>query len=154
MSESGDLTVELAEGEPLAPELATLVPPIAETVARHTGLRGCVALRICDEQAMRELNRAFRNIDQPTEVLAFPAGEPMPGAAETGPGDVAISCPGMCAQARASGHSVQREFAYLLTHALLHLHGMSHQTMADTAAMRATEEHVLGELGLSRAGPA
>ena len=152
MSESHRLTIELAEGEPLPPELEGLIPLIAAAVAGHTGLCGSVGLRMCDGRAMQELNRVFRGVDRPTDVLAFPAGEPPPAPPEGGPGDIAISHPRVVAQARASGHSVQREFAYLLTHALLHLHGMTHEAADDTAAMRAAEERVLGDLGLSRPG--
>lgn len=65
-------------------------------------------------------------------------------------GDIAISLDLVFAQALASGHSKEREFAYLLTHALLHLGGMTHAGADDTHVMRALEERILADLGLTR----
>ncbi len=97
---------------------------------------------------MARLNAAFAGNPRATDVLAFPSGD-----AEH-PGDVALSLARVRSQARAFGHSVEREFGYLLTHALLHLAGLGHDTDARQRAMRRAEEQVLAHVGLPRGGAA
>jgi len=71
---------------------------------------------------MRRLNREFRRIDRPTDVLSFPADGP--GFL----GDVAIDVPYAGRQARKRGHALDREVQLLLAHGVLHLLGHDHET--------------------------
>ncbi len=71
---------------------------------------------------MRRLNREFRKIDRPTDVLSFPAD--VPGLL----GDVAIDVPYAARQARRRGHALDREVQLLLVHGVLHLLGHDHET--------------------------
>jgi probable rRNA maturation factor len=71
---------------------------------------------------MRRLNREWRRIDRPTDVLSFPSGEP--GFL----GDVAIDVPYAARQARRRGHALDREVQLLLAHGVLHLAGHDHET--------------------------
>lgn len=79
---------------------------------------------------LRKLNRQFRHIDAPTDVLSFNAGD------ETAYlGDVIISYPQAKAQARAGGHPIEAELQLLVVHGVLHLLGHDHDTPAEKAQM-------------------
>jgi probable rRNA maturation factor len=132
---------------PCPPNLARLVDPIAAAVSGDTGLTGSVALRLTDDVEMARLNETFAGLPDATDVLAFPSGHP------EHPGDVAISLERVRAQATAYGHSVEREFGYLLTHALLHLAGLGHDDDARQQEMRTLEESVMSAVGLTRDRP-
>ena len=84
--------------------------------------RATVSVLLCGDARMRRLNREWRRIDRPTDVLSFPSGEP--GFL----GDVAIDVPYAARQARRRGHSLDREVQLLLAHGVLHLMGHDHET--------------------------
>ena len=86
-----------------------------------------VSVLLCGDARMRRLNRDFRRIDRPTDVLSFPAGT------SGFLGDVAIDVPYAARQARRRGHSLEREVQLLLAHGVLHLLGHDHET--DDGAM-------------------
>jgi probable rRNA maturation factor len=144
------LTLEIVANASLPAELCDLIPRIGSEVAARSRLRGRVTVQICPDAEMRRLNREFRGVDRVTDVLAFPDTEAEPTDPAEAAGDVAISYSRVVAQAQAHGHSHAREFGYLLTHALLHLAGESHEGEVETRRMRACEEAVLGSLGLTR----
>ena len=142
-------TLRIDPGDGLAwpPDLKLLVDPIAAAVQESTGMTGAVALSLTDDTDMARLNQTFAGRAEPTDVLAFPSGD-------TGhPGDVAISLERVKSQAAAFGHSVEREFGYLLTHALLHLAGLGHNDDARQQEMRRVEESVMAAVGLTRSHP-
>ena len=101
-------------------------------------------------------------MDRPTDVLSFPAfdlrpGElPGPGDADPGTGlvplgDMMISMEHVAAQAKEYGHSNRRELAYLVVHSALHLLGYDHLDEGPMKRqMRAREEAILAELGITR----
>ncbi|MBC7105307.1 MAG: rRNA maturation RNase YbeY, partial [Firmicutes bacterium] len=103
---------------------------------------------------IRRLNREFRGVDEPTDVLSFPMHERDPGAANGEAqlllGDVVISLERAYRQALAYGHSLHREVAYLTVHGLLHLLGYDHDSPDSRQSMRAREEEVLAKLNLGR----
>lgn len=144
------LTLDLVEAQELPEPLRRLVTRVAEAVADTTGLRGAAALRICSDAEMRLLNRQFRDVDKPTDVLAFPPDAADPGSDPESVGDVALSYKRVVSQGRAHGHGPEREFAYLITHALLHLAGFTHGSAPDYRRMRRVEEEILASLGLAR----
>src|SRR5262249_39545479 len=112
------------------------------------------------DAAIRELNRAHRGVDAPTDVLSFPLQ--LPADAPAAPvfvlppgqlvhlGDLVLSWPRAVAQAEQYGHSLARESAYLAVHGVLHLRGYDRARPADARAMRAREEATLVPLGLLR----
>jgi len=81
---------------------------------------------------MRTLNRRFRRVDRPTDVLSFPSFEASESraAARRGEflGDLVIDVPCAARQARRRGHALGRELQILLAHGLLHLLGYDHET--------------------------
>jgi probable rRNA maturation factor len=114
------------------------------------------ALLLAGNATLHRLNRDYRGVDAPTDVLSFAQLEGPPIVAAASPegpvylGDVAISVERARRQAAELGHSFQREMAYLLVHGLLHLLGYDHDTDAAQAEMRRVEELALSRLGLSR----
>ena len=94
---------------------------------------------VTDDEGIRQINKAGRNIDKPTDVLSFPMFQFEPGVlpedwteyldpeSETCPlGDMAISLERAVAQAKEYGHSTRREIGYLTIHSMLHLLGYDH----------------------------
>ena len=112
-----------------------------------------ISVTFTDNEGIRELNRQYRNIDAPTDVLSFPMGENgvYDTNLETGAkilGDVVISLEKAAEQADAFGHSFQREVAYLTAHSVLHLLGYDHIEKLEKVRMRQKEELVMNQLGL------
>jgi probable rRNA maturation factor len=119
--------------------------------------RAEVSVLLVDDEAIAALNRQYRSVDAPTDVLSFsqlegvgPAERDLPEDFQTPLGDIVISIPRMRMQALEYGHSEARELAYLLVHGVLHLIGYDHEVAEDAARMRAAEEDVLGAAGLAR----
>ncbi|KPV51560.1 rRNA maturation factor [Kouleothrix aurantiaca] len=114
---------------------------------------------VTDDAELHELNRTYRGVDAPTDVLSFgddeeeagPAAFVRPPGTPRYLGDLAISYERVIAQAAEYGHSAERELAYLTVHGVLHLLGYDHERGPDdAAAMRAREEAVMQQLGLTR----
>jgi probable rRNA maturation factor len=115
-------------------------------------------LLLADDETLHRLNRQFRGVDRPTDVLSFAQrdGDGLlisPPCSYPHVGDVAISVERARAQADMYAHSFEREIGYLFTHGLLHLLGHDHERDADTGAMRTVEEAVLAAVGLARVPP-
>lgn len=130
-----------------------------------------VNIILADEEAIREINSEFRDIDNPTDVLSFPTIEyGIPGDFEgieemldeclgeyfnpdTGElmlGDMIISVPRVRNQAEEYGHSRKRELAFLVAHSMLHLMGYDHMEEDEAGEMETKQETVLQELGITR----
>lgn len=130
-----------------------------------------VTVLLADDARLRDLNRAYRGVDAPTDVLSFAQRDAPPQDAGCKPalpdaqsgampalppedeeylGDIAISLPRVQAQAAAYGHSPQRELAYLFVHGFLHLLGYTHHDDTAHRHMRAQEEAILNQAGLPR----
>ncbi len=106
-------------------------------------LRGQVSLLLTTDGKIRQLNRQFRGIDKPTDVLSFPALEALAGKVA---GDLAISVPTALRQAREQRHTLAIEIKVLILHGLLHLAGYDHET--DQGRMAHRERLLRGRLGL------
>ena len=126
-----------------------------------------VNVLITDNEGIRQYNRDFRNIDKETDVLSFPSLEfEVPGEyvipegteadhtdPETGDiilGDIILSADRIFAQAKEYGHSVKREFAFLVAHSMLHLSGYDHMTEEESKEMESRQEKALKDLGITR----
>ena len=100
------------------------------------------------------LNREYRGVDRPTDVLSFPMFEPgeieLLEDGETELGDVVICREKAKEQAEEFGHSYERELIYLFTHSIFHLLGYDHESDDEKAEMRAKEELVMDKLGITR----
>lgn len=114
-----------------------------------------IGVRISDDAELHQLNRTFRQVDAPTDVLSFAndATEGFVHSPESVPylGDIAISLDRVLAQAAEYGHPPARELAYLAAHGALHLLGYDHEESPEAAAaMRTREEATMTALGLPR----
>ncbi|CAM3318878.1 MULTISPECIES: rRNA maturation RNase YbeY [Saccharibacillus] len=150
-------------GETLIGQLRLLLEAAGQT---ENVTDGEVALTFVDDEEIHRLNKEFRNIDRPTDVLSFAmresAGEEPEivyevDAAEAAEpeleemlGDIIISVPRAIAQSGDYGHSVERELGFLFVHGFLHLLGYDHQTPEDEAEMMAKQEAALQKIGLTR----
>lgn len=116
-----------------------------------------VDITIVDDSEIQTLNRDYRGIDRPTDVLSFALDEEgdetepafAGGAEEHLLGDIIISAPRAQFQAQEYGHGLERELTYLAVHGMLHLLGYDHFTEAEKAEMRAREEAALRLINLS-----
>lgn len=141
-----------------ATRLASLAATACEEALRDEGAtEWVVSLTLTSQDRVHELNRTFRNVDAPTDVLSFSQREgdadPNPGLPNLGPpllGDVIVALEVAREQAQAYGHSVERETAFLAVHGTLHLLGYDHEESAAEADMMARGERALERVGLTR----
>jgi len=122
---------------------------------------GEVALTFVDDEQIHELNRTYRQIDRPTDVLSFAMLEQGEGEIdirfdedEQSPqamlGDIIISVERAKAQSEEYGHSLEREIGFLFVHGFLHLLGYDHDTEEAEKEMFAKQEAILNRAGLVR----
>ena len=126
-----------------------------------------VNLTLTDNEGIRQINREFREIDRPTDVLSFPLlsydspgdfsflereaeDDFNPDTGEAILGDIIISVEKVMEQADAYGHSVEREYAFLICHSMLHLFGYDHMTPEEAAVMEAKQNEILNEMNILR----
>lgn len=124
-------------------------------------------LMLVDNETIAQINADYRDIDRATDVLSFPMIEyETPGdfskiedAAEdnfnpdTGElilGDIIISVPKVLEQAEEYGHSIKREYAFLITHSMLHLFGYDHMEPEEAAIMEHKQRKILDDLQITR----
>ena len=122
---------------------------------------------LTDNSGIREMNRECRGIDRETDVLSFPnvdfeqegvfdidedreADYFDPDTGELMLGDILISVDKVFEQAENYGHSVRREFAFLVAHSMLHLCGYDHMEEAEAKVMERKQEEILAGLGITR----
>lgn len=106
-----------------------------------------ISLLFVDDEEMRELNRKFRDVDETTDVLAFPMREAssLDSSSEV-LGDIVISVPRARRQAEAHRHSLEKELAILLTHGFLHLLGYKDESHRQQKKMHAKEAELINLL--------
>jgi len=106
--------------------------------------RGTVNIALVDDREIHKLNRAFRGVDKPTDVLSFPSLTP--SAFSRSLGDIAIARGVARRQARSAGHSEATEWRVLALHGLLHLLGYDHEQ--DDGRMQRVERKLRRKGGL------
>lgn len=123
-----------------------------------------VNVLVTDNEGIRAINAATRKIDEPTDVLSFPAFELIPGelpeswdayvepaTGRVSLGDMCISLERAMEQGREYGHGIKREIGYLTVHSVLHLLGYDHLDEGPMKRqMRRQEETIMAQLLLSR----
>ena len=123
-----------------------------------------ISVTLTNPEEIEKLNRQYRNIDRPTDVLSFPMFEKdeLDNFIKTDLknndvneerdilGDIVISIPRVYEQAEEYGHSFERELAYMVVHGFYHLMGYDHIEEDDKKVMRDKEEEVLNKLGIKR----
>ncbi len=104
------------------------------------------------DEFVRRLNKKYRQVDEPTDVLSFPAGEEDPDTADLYLGDVVISLPRAQEQAAAGGHPLEAELQLLVVHGTLHLLGYDHAEISEKDVMQAAQDKILEQLGVPSIG--
>jgi probable rRNA maturation factor len=105
-----------------------------------------VTLRIVDAKESRELNRAYRKKDYPTNVLTFVYGETAGGTLS---GDIVLCAPVVVKEARAQRKELEQHYAHLMIHGALHLQGYDHETPADAEVMELREVTMLARMKIA-----
>ncbi len=125
-----------------------------------------VSLVLTDDETIHRTNLEFRKIDRATDVLSFPMVDfPAPAEysvleedetcfhPESGElllGDIMISIPRAVEQAQSYGHSIKREYAFLVAHSMLHLLGYDHMEEEERQIMEEKQEQALQKLHIAR----
>jgi probable rRNA maturation factor len=118
----------------------------------HVVPEASLTVVITDDDEIQSLNRQFRGVDAPTDVLAFAedeAGQVFVDGSDEPPylGDVIVSLPRARTQAAEHGHSTAQELRLLVVHGVLHLLGYDHATPTEEAAMWAKQDEILQRVG-------
>ncbi|MDR1017386.1 MAG: rRNA maturation RNase YbeY [Lachnospiraceae bacterium] len=123
-----------------------------------------VEIGLVDNENICIINNEYRNIDKPTDVLSFPMNDIVPPAdfsneanfsfdPDTGElilGDIIISKEKVKSQAEEFGHSEIREYAFLITHSMLHLFGYDHIDEDERKNMESIQKKILQNLNILR----
>lgn len=144
----------------LSPKMETIIKEITSGAMEKEGYTtvGEVTIVLVDDQMIQELNRDYRGIDSPTDVLAFSYIEDNPDEPDHAVpaeeldslGDIIVSMEQVHKQAKEYGHSAERELGFLVAHGIYHLMGYDHQTPEDETIMEAKVEAMLNFLNLPR----
>lgn len=109
-----------------------------------------VSVSLIDDESIQTINRTYRHIDRPTDVISFAfldnepeKNEILVSDREVVLGDIYISIERAIEQAKTYGHSEKREFLFLFVHGLLHLLGYDHENEEDEKAMFELQEKIL-----------
>ena len=160
-----EITINYSNMRFYSEELEALIRKVLTKGAEFQQVRDDaeISVLICDAPVIHELNRTYRNVDAPTDVLSFALneGEDDVPEEETELGDIVINIDRAKEQAEEYGHTMERETAYLSVHGFLHilgydvhgfLHilGYDHYDPEEKKAMRAAEEAILSACGLER----
>ena len=123
----------------------TVREAIAAAAARVPSA-GEVSVLLADDTAVQALNRDWRRIDKPTNVLSFPSDAPKIAGAPALLGDIAIAFETLEREARAEKKPFLHHLAHLAVHGYLHLVGYDHQTDSEAEAMEALERETLAAM--------
>lgn len=107
-----------------------------------------LTLQLSTVEKVQDLNRRFRAVDRPTDVLAFPSGEEPQESGSPYLGDIIIAVPKAAEQAAEQRHSLQDELILLTIHGLLHLLGFDHDSPTQKQEMWRAQDEILKRLGL------
>jgi probable rRNA maturation factor len=148
--EEGPIVVQVDEEFGGEVDADDIVAAVAATMEAE-GQTGEVTVVVTTDEAVAELNRQYRAMDGPTDVLSFPAQDPTPGfvvAPEMDAylGDIIIALPYTRRQAEQVGKSLRDELRLLAIHGALHLLGYDHAEPEEEAAMWARQDAILASL--------
>lgn len=137
-------------------EIEANVRAAAEMVGKLYGVeKGEVSVTLTNNAYIHTLNKEYRGIDRPTDVLSFALNESEEPEMVDGPevnvlGDLIISVERAEEQAADYGHSLRREVAFLTVHGMLHLLGYDHMEDEEREEMEEEQRFVMEKLGISR----
>ena len=141
-----EVQIEDAGWTALLPQAERLAKAAAEAslAALPAPPTGDLVVLLTNDAEVRDLNARFRDKDQPTNVLSFPAGDNPHGHL----GDVALALGVCAAEAKAQDKPLADHLRHLVAHGVLHLVGYDHQDDGEAEAMEALEREILARLGV------
>ena len=116
-----------------------------------------VSITLTNDEYIHQMNKKYRGLDRPTDVLSFAFVDSEEPEIEDGPetevlGDIIISLERAWAQSQEYGHSMERELSFLTIHGILHLLGYDHMEEEERMEMEEEQRYIMGKLGISRDG--
>ncbi len=161
-----NLSIETDISLPLDPEILAEEVMNAVLSQESFPFPAEINLVITDGPGIQEVNAAFRGVDRPTDVLSFPSVDfPLPSdfSCITGNGtyfnpdtglfmlgDILLNAERVLSQATEYGHSPKREYAFLVTHSILHLLGYDHMEDQERLQMEEKQRQILSLLKIER----
>lgn len=150
------MKIYFEEGQVVSQEILDTMTRAAESLVDAENIdvdRSEISVTFTGLEEIHQLNRDYRQVDSPTDVLSFPQFDDLndlPEEGEIALGDVVICKEKAEEQAEEFGHSFEREIIYLFVHSVLHLLGYDHMDEDEKKIMRRREEEVMGQFGISR----
>ncbi|MEI4800248.1 rRNA maturation RNase YbeY [Bacillus sp. NPDC077411] len=147
------------ETEEVKEEYVEMIQQLVEKAAEIESVEGGAELSITfvNNERIQEINREYRDKDQPTDVISFAMEDMGEGEMEIVGvemprmlGDIIISIPRAKEQAEEYGHSFDRELGFLAVHGFLHLLGYDHMTEEEEKVMFGKQKEILDAFGLAR----
>lgn len=137
----------LWDAQPLAAQ--TVRDAIAAAAAALANSSADVSIVLSDDAAVRLLNRDWRGIDKPTNVLSFPAAKPDAEGPPPLLGDVIVAYETIAREAAEDAKPFLHHLAHIVVHGYLHLLGYDHQTDSEAGAMERLERDILSLLRIA-----
>lgn len=144
-------------------ELEDFVKQVVTTCFQEEKLENLnfyLSVTLTSKEQIHKLNKEYRNIDKPTDVLSFPMFEKeeidkivqrqIKNLVEEVLGDIVICIEKVEEQAQEYGHSFERELSYMLVHGFYHIMGYDHIEEEDKKIMRPKEENILAKIKQTR----
>lgn len=134
------------------PELSELEKYVKHLVTKLSLEKCEFNIIFIDNKRIHEINKEYRNVDRPTDVISFAMEDNLDITYEDFRllGDIYISIEKCYEQAENYGHSRQREISFLTTHGILHLLGYDHMEPADEEEMFSLQEELLDNYGIKK----
>ena len=143
-----DVRIEspLWDGQPLAEK--TVRESVEAAAAALSTAGGEVSIVLTDDSAIRSLNRDWRGIDKPTNVLSFPVSGPPGGEDARLLGDIVIAFETLERECADGNRDFLHHLAHLAVHGFLHLNGYDHETDSQAEAMEGLESRIMARLNM------
>jgi probable rRNA maturation factor len=122
------MSVEINDDQDVPLDLSRLQSRLQEALEKTGCANAELSVLLTDDRRMADLNRTYRGVDGPTDVLSFPQNDTSESVDLDLMGDIVISIPTAALQARESGISLDVEVEHLALHGFLHLLGHDHET--------------------------
>jgi probable rRNA maturation factor len=143
------ITIQVKRNVSLAVDRSILLRA-AQITINSSNISGQLNLTIVigNDKLLQRLNRQYRQVDSPTDVLSFPSGEIDPDTDTPYLGDVIISLTRATEQASAENHPLADELQLLVVHGILHLLDYDHIHPVDKQKMQSAQDKILSQLGV------
>lgn len=131
------------------PEAEATVRAAVAAAAEFEPAAGEMSVILTDDKAVQALNRDWRQMDKPTNVLSFPSTAPKVAGVPSLLGDVIVAYETLAREAAEEDKPVPHHLAHLVVHGYLHLLGYDHQTDSEADAMEGLERQILARLNIA-----